>query len=145
MVSNQSTAGQVILPVTSSGADDILTSISTPDLFMRRLLHVGSIDTGATAGAHRAFRWSILVTAIRCTILYVVVPILIPVVSIARVVAAPVSIALCIFALLNGVVSVRRFWTANHPSRWKYLAFMVIVSVVLLTSICIDVTTLVLR
>jgi hypothetical protein len=145
MVSDQSMASRVGLPVTSSGYDDISTPFSAPDLFMRRLLHVGSIDMGATAGAHRAFRWSILVTAIRCTILYVIVPILIPVISVARVVAAPVSIALCIFALVNGIVSVRRFWTANHPARWKYLAFMGIVFVVLLVSIFIDVTTLVSR
>ena len=145
MVSDQSVAGQVGLRDAASADDDISISFSAPDLFMRRLLRVGVVDPGATEGAHRAFRWSILVTAVRCTILYLIVPILIPVISVARVVAAPVSIALCIFALVNGVVSVRRFWTANHPARWQYSAFMVIVFVVLLLSIIIDITTLVSR
>ena len=145
MVSDQRVVAEIRLPVSSSADDDVSRSFAAPDLFMRRLLRVGSIDPKATAGAHRAFRWSILVTAIRCTILYLIVPILVPVVSVAHVVAAPVSIALCIFALVNGVVSVRRFWTANHPARWKYTAFMGIVFVVLLVSIVIDITSLVSR
>jgi hypothetical protein len=73
------------------------------------------------------------------------VPIVVPVVSVAHVVAAPLSIALCVFALVNGIVSVRRFWSANHPARWKYSAFMGIVFVVLLVSLIIDITTLVSR
>ncbi|MBW4032498.1 MAG: hypothetical protein HIU88_07510 [Acidobacteria bacterium] len=112
---------------------------------MRRLLRVATVDPQAAAGAHRAFRWSILVAAVRCTILYLVVPILIPVVSVAHVVAVPVSITLCVFALVNGIVSVRRFWTANHPSRWKYSAFMGVVFVVLLVSLSMDFTSLVSR
>jgi hypothetical protein len=145
MVSDVRVASEVGVPTPPSGGSGRRASFAAADVFMRRLLRVDTVDPQAAAGAHRAFRWSILVTAVRCTILYMVVPILVPIVSVARVVAVPVSIALCMFALVNGVVSVRRFWIANHPARWKYLAFMGVVFAVLLVSIVIDITRLVSR
>ena len=99
------------------------------DRFMRRLLGV----TGRTssAGAHAAFRTSVVVSAVRCVITYVVVPVLVPILSLAGWVAAPIGIALCVYAVVNGIVSLKRFWSADHPKRWMYTAFMGVVFVVL--------------
>ncbi len=143
MVSDVRVASEVGVPTPPSRDHRRPVSFAAADVFMRRLLRVDTVDPRAAAGAHRAFRWSILVTAVRCTILYLAVPILIPVVSVAHIVALPVSIALCVFALVNGIVSVRRFWTANHPARWKYSAFMGVVFAVLLISLVVDITRLV--
>lgn len=117
---------------------------ATPaDRFMRRLLRVTTTDRKAAGGAHRAFRTSILVSAIRCIVSYVAVPILIPITAVSGAVAAPISIALSLFAIVNGVVSVRRFWIANHRHRWMYTWFMVVVFAVLAVALWFDIGRLV--
>lgn len=98
---------------------------------MRRLLGVRHIDSGAGSGAHRAFRVSVAVSAVRCLITYLAIPILVPLLSLSGWVAAPVGIALCVVAVVNGVVSLRRFWASDHAKRWTYTGFMGIVFVIL--------------
>lgn len=101
------------------------------DRAMRRLLRVAEHDSAAGAGAHRAFRVSVLVSAVRCLIMYIVIPVLVPLLSLAGWVAAPVGVALCVVAVVNGVVSLRRFWASDHPRRWMYTWFMGVVFVIL--------------
>ncbi|WP_420098694.1 hypothetical protein [Corynebacterium sp.] len=109
--------------------------VSRADRFMLRLLRVRQvdrIDMEAVAGAHRAFRWAIVFSAVRCTITYLLVPILIPVVSVAGMVATPLNITLCLLALVNGTVSMRRFWRTDHPGKWMYTWFMAVVFLILI-------------
>lgn len=114
-------------------------AIPPADRFMRRLLRVTDTDRRQADGAHRAFRTSILVSAVRCTISYLLVPILIPLTAVAGLVAAPISLALSLFAVVNGVISVRRFWVSNHRRRWMYTGFMAVVFIVLAVAMVIDV------
>ncbi|WP_297006777.1 hypothetical protein, partial [uncultured Corynebacterium sp.] len=77
--------------------------LSRVDRFMHRILRINRtdpIDMKAVAGAHRAFRWAIVVSAIRCTISYVIIPILIPVISVMGSLAGTITIALCVVALV---------------------------------------------
>lgn len=106
-------------------------SEGAPDRWMRRALGVRTLDARSGRGAHRAFRTSVLVSAVRCLVTYVAVPVLVPVLSLAGWVAAPIGLALCVYAVVNGVVSLRRFWRADHPHRWIYTAFMAVVFVIL--------------
>lgn len=101
------------------------------DRFMRRLLGVSSAARTSSSGAHRAFRISVVLSGIRCLITYVLVPILVPLLSLAGWVAAPIGIVLCSYAVINGIVSMKRFWGADHPQRWMYTFFMLVVFVVL--------------
>lgn len=128
------------------------------DRFMRRVLAVdvepvpagsgevsgidSGIDSGASAAAHRAFRISVVVSAVRCLITYVLVPILIPILSLSGWVAAPIGMALCVFAVVNGVISVRRFWRSDHPHRWMYTAFIGVVFVILAIALVSDLSRL---
>lgn len=98
---------------------------------MRRLLGIHGVDRGAVTGAHRAFRISVVVSAVRCIITYLAIPIVVPLLSLSGWVAAPVGIALCVVAVVNGVVSVRRFWASDHARRWTYTVFMGVVFVIL--------------
>lgn len=98
---------------------------------MRRLLGVTGMDSAAGAGAHRAFRVSVVVSAVRCIITYLAIPVLVPLLSLSGWVAAPVGMALCVVAVVNGVVSVRRFWISDHAKRWMYTGFMGVVFVIL--------------
>lgn len=120
-------------PAAPALAQPRFRSDAAPDRFMRRLLGVTTRTSGA--GAHRAFRISVALSAFRCIITYVVVPILVPVLSLAGWVAAPIGIALCVYAVINGVVSMRRFWSSDHPHRWMYTAFMAVVFVVLVLAL----------
>ena len=98
---------------------------------MRRLLGVRALTPGSSEGAHRAFRISVVFSGIRCLITYLLVPVLVPMASLAGWVAAPIGIALCVYAVINGIVSLKRFWRSDHPQRWVYTIFMTIVFVIL--------------
>lgn len=111
--------------------DPRFRSDAAADRVMRRLLRVDGLDPSASTGAHRAFRTSVLVSAVRCLITYLLIPILVPLLSLSGWVAAPIGIVLCVIAVVNGVVSVRRFWMADHPRRWVYTGFMAVVFVIL--------------
>ena len=112
------------------------------DRLMRRILGVGGPDRRSTAGAHRAFRVSVMVSAVRCLITYVLIPVLVPILSLSGWVAAPIGLALCLLAVVNGVVSVRRFWRADHPQRWMYTAFLGVVFVILAVALVSDLARL---
>lgn len=104
------------------------------DRAMRRLLGITGTDLRSGEGAHKAFRVSVVISALRCVITYVAIPVLIPILSLAGWVAAPVGLALCAIAAVNGVVSLRRFWRADHRHRWTYTAFITVVFVILAIS-----------
>lgn len=101
------------------------------DRFMRRLMGVQGLDRTQGEGAHRTFRIAVIVSGVRCLITYLLIPILVPLASFAGWVAAPVGIALCVLAVVNGVVSVRRFWKSDHAKRWMYTIFMGVVFIIL--------------
>ncbi|GAA4283813.1 hypothetical protein GCM10022261_13440 [Brevibacterium daeguense] len=104
------------------------------DRLMRRILGVRSLDLRSGEGAHRTFRISVVISALRCLITYVAIPVLVPILSLAGWVAAPVGIALCAIAAINGVISLRRFWRADHSHRWTYTAFIGAVFTILTVS-----------
>ena len=108
------------------------------DRWMRRLLQITGVDQRSGEGAHHAFRISVVISALRCLITYVAIPVLVPILSLAGWVAAPVGMALCAIAAVNGVLSVRRFWRADHPHRWTYTAFIGVVFVILTISVATE-------
>lgn len=135
---------------TPSVTDDTVHAPGTPrtpsraDRFMRRLLRIRTIHPGSSdEAAHRGFRVSLVVSGIRCLISYLLVPILVPMISFAGIVAAPIGIALCLIAGVNGVVSVRRFWITDHRTKWMYTAFIGFVFLVLAIALATDITRLV--
>lgn len=119
---------------------------SAADRFMRRLLRVPEGipgGSGLVGDAHRAFRTSLIISGVRCLITYLLIPVLVPLLSFAGVFAAPIGIALCAVAVVNGVISLRRFWVSNHRSRWMYTWFMVVVFLVLGVALYSDISRLV--
>jgi hypothetical protein len=114
------------------------------DRFIRRLLRVGDVvDKHAIFGARRSTTTAIVVSGIRCTITYLLIPIFAPFVSLLETLGAPISIALSWFAMVMGIVGVRRFWIADHRARWPYTTFIGAVLVLLSVAIVMDVTTIV--
>lgn len=116
---------------------------STADRFVRKILLIGDvIDRNAIFGARRSTTTAIVVSGIRCTITYLLIPILAPFLAFLDTLGPLISIALCLAAIVMGIAGVRRFWLADHVSRWPYTAFIGVVVVFLLVAIGIDVSRL---
>lgn len=118
---------------------------SAADRFMRRLLRVSEIAPTPRSAieAHRGFRVSLVVSAIRCLVTYLLVPIAVPIIGFAGIVSAPIGIALCVIAAVNGIYSLRRFWASDHRSRWMYTWFIAVVFLVLLAAMITDIARIV--
>lgn len=77
-----------------------------------------SSDTVADEGTpEKGFSRSILISAIRCTLTYVVLPFLAPWIGLAPGVGPGFGLAIGAVAIAANVMSIRRFWKADH--RWK--------------------------
>ncbi|MGI8516944.1 MAG: hypothetical protein ACR2ME_01180 [Acidimicrobiia bacterium] len=127
-----------------SGAQQLHPERPTADRFIRRLLYIGEVvDKDAIIGARRATTTAIVVSGIRCTITYLLIPILAPFVGLLGSLGAPLSIALSSFAMMMGIAGVRRFWIADHPARWSYTTFIGVVLALLSVAIALDVSTMV--
>lgn len=104
---------------------------------MRRLLRVpDERPVVRDEDAHRIFSASILVSALRCLLSYVILPF----VGLASGSLGPaIGIPVAIVALVFDARGIRRFWLADHRYRWAitgiYLAVMVLVSVLLAENI----------
>ncbi len=89
------------------------------DVFMRRLLRVPSRD-GSAKDAENIFGASILLSAVRCMLTYVLLPALAPVVDLTGAVGPVVGLVIGAVSSVAIVASMRRFWRADHRLRWAY-------------------------
>lgn len=135
---------ELATPVTTPNQSAASTR-SAADRCMLKLLRIPATKKSVAAEqeAHRGFRVSMVVSGIRCLFTYLLVPILVPIIGFAGIVAAPVGILLCIIAAVNGVVSVRRFWLTDHRMKWMYTWFIVIVFVILAIALATDISRLI--
>ena len=96
----------------------------------------------AQAEAQRAFNMSIIVSGIRCTLAYVVLPFVTPFIGLAPGVGPAIGIPVAVVAILANVVSIRRFWRAQHPWRKPITVLHVAVIVFMVVLIVLDTRTL---
>jgi hypothetical protein len=89
------------------------------DRAMRRLLRVPERRPVSEDSAHRIFSVSILLSALRCLLTYIILPILAPVLGATTSVGPAIGIPLAVVALIFDVRGIRRFWLADHPWRWR--------------------------
>lgn len=112
---------------------------------MRKLLRAEVRDKSVSSQrvAHRGFQVSLVVSGLRCIIMYLLIPILVPILNISGAVAAPIGILLCAIAVVSGIISVRRFWISDHKSKWMYTWFIAFVFVVLAIGLFFDINSIV--
>ncbi len=112
---------------------------SAADAFMRRLLRVPERKAATNDAAQRLFGTSMMISALRCLLSYVVFPILTPLLGTAAGVGPAIGIPIAVVALVFDVRGTRRFWLANHRHRWPitfiYVAVMALVTVLLVGDI----------
>lgn len=89
-------------------------------LFVRRGPEAPAAAAAADAVATRAFNVSLLFSATRCTLMYVVLPLLLPIFGVIH---PPLPLLMvCDLGALCGVIySLRRLWRLRSPARWRYL------------------------
>lgn len=117
---------------------------SQADLAMRRVLRLPVDAPRATADdARRAFQTSIMVATVRCLLMYIVFPFVLPAVGLASGVGPLIGIPISIVAIVAIVSSVRRFWRADHSKRWHYTVLGTAVVGFLCVLIAIDISELV--
>lgn len=71
-------------------------------------------------GAHGAFSKSIAISATRCLITYILLPLLAPVVDLSGGVGPFLGIALSVVSIVAIYFATRRFFAADHKYRWGY-------------------------
>ena len=125
--------GPVDAPVTTSAADRT----------MRRLLRIpdgrNRVDE---AGMHRIFGTSILLSATRCLLSYVLLPIVLPVIGVASGVGPVLGIVVGVLALVFDVKGIRRFWLADHRQKWAFSALYLVVGCMVAALVVTDIVHL---
>lgn len=87
----------------------------------------------ADEDAQRGFSRSIVVSGIRCTLTYVVLPFMAPWIGLAPGVGPVIGLIVGAIAMAANIFSIRRFWRADH--RWKVQATVLHSAVLLLLTV----------
>ncbi len=113
------------------------------DVAVRRLLRIPDGPPAPEGAAQRAFSTSILVSATRCLLTYIVLPFLAPALGLAAGVGPAIGIPIGVVAIGSNILSIRRFWAADHRWRWAYTAIALTVIALLLVLMVEDIVDLV--
>ncbi len=117
---------------------------SRADDGMRRLLRIpedqAPIDESET---HRIFSLSILLSATRCLLSYIVLPIVLPAIGVARGVGPAIGIPIGVLALVFDYLGMRRFWLADHHRRWAFSALYAVVGTMVAALLVVDIAHLI--
>ena len=101
---------------------------SRADVAVRRLLRIRERPEGVTtASAYSAFQKSMLISALRCTLTYVILPFVLPAVRLAKGVGPVIGITIGVVAMVFDVFSIRRFFAVDHRWRWHFTTIVLCV------------------
>ncbi len=108
---------------------------TTADRLVRQLLRIED----AAPRSIVSLKGSLILTAVRCILMYAVIPALAPLVGWLGVLARPLSIAMSLAAIGLAIYSLRRVWLADWHRRWAYTGFIAVVVTLLVVVIGFDV------
>jgi len=104
---------------------------------------VGSgVDDAPADGAERVFSKSVLISGIRCTLTYVIFPFGAPLIGVTADVGAVIGVTIGVVAIVFNLMSIRRFFVADHKYKWWASAMNVAVIVLLVILFVVDSQTL---
>lgn len=92
----------------------------------------------ATPG-ERAFSFSLFISATRCTLQYVLLPVVLPLIGLTTDISLPLVIVLDLLAITMLVRSLRHFWQTRHPRRFDMLPLSSVILFIILFSLGFDV------
>jgi hypothetical protein len=111
---------------------------SVLDRVVRQVLLIGD----ASPRALFDLKGSLVLSAVRCVLMYAVIPLVVPLIGWAGVLATPLSLLLSSAAIVLAITSLRRVWMADYRYRWPYTAFILLAVSLLVMIVVIDVRTL---
>lgn len=95
---------------------------------------VTDTSTSTSGAAEQGFSRSIIISGIRCTLTYVVLPFFIaPFIGLSPGIGPTVGLVLGTVAIAANLFSIRRFWRADH--KWKVHATVLHVAVLILLAV----------
>ncbi len=92
----------------------------------------------ATPG-ERAFSFSLFISATRCTLQYVLLPVVLPLIGLTTDISLPLVILLDLLAITMLVRSLRYFWQTRHPRRFDMLPLSSVILFIILFSFGFDI------
>ena len=99
-------------------------------------------DNSAVKDAENAFSKSVLVSAVRCTLTYVLIPFVFPIVGFGAGVGPWMGIPIGVAAIVANLVSIRRFRRANHRWKWPMTMINLGIIILLISLVAIDLSNL---
>ena len=112
-----------VCPFPHGMTGDAAVRRSHADMVVRKVLRIHGRPEGVTAkSAYSAFERSMLISATRCTLTYVVFPFLLPMFSFAKGPSLIVGIIIGLIAMTCDVFTIRRFFAIDHKWRWYFSA-----------------------
>jgi hypothetical protein len=121
------------------------TTLTRLDGFVSRLLFVkpqfaptAAEGSDATRVAERTFSFSLMLSAVRCVLKYVLLPFVLPVVGLAGNAATGLSLLINGVAIVSLLLSVRRLWQINYSRKWAYLGVAAVALVFIVAFILFD-------
>jgi hypothetical protein len=131
---------------TTADTDTSVPVRSTADRTMRRVLRL-PVDAPKQSimGAEGVFGKSIMVSGLRCTLTYIVLPLLAPIFNLSGASLPVIGLLLGAVSMVAIVISMRRFFAADHKYRWGYAAIGGAIFVMLIIAGIADISTLVER
>jgi hypothetical protein len=111
-------------PPTEASQVTVAKKQGRADHFARRVLLLPNQEGGEV---YNLFSSSILLSATRCLLSYIIFPILAPWLSEVPVVGPAIGVPIAVAALVFDVRAVRRFFIANHRWRWAAAALYAVV------------------
>ncbi len=104
-----------------SSADTVAPRRSEADLWARKLLFLDpDAPKVSIFAAQSAFQKSIAVSATRCLITYIFLPLLRPVIDLSGGVGPALGLTVGAVSMIAIIVAMRRFFAADHKWRWHY-------------------------
>lgn len=111
---------------------------------MRRVLHLPEGAPKADRGAaQQAFSRSVWISATRCLLTYIILPILGPIVGLTGNVGPVLGLSVGAVSMVAIVASIRRFFAADHRWRWRYTALGGGILVLLAVQAVLDIAELI--
>ena len=90
----------------------------------------------------RVFSQSILISAVRCTLTYVVFPFIFPVIGVTSGIGSTLGLIIGSIAIVANVFSIRRFWKADHKYKVPVSILNVGIIVLLVILVILDANNL---
>lgn len=125
-----------------------MAMVDTIDRIFARLLRVTpqpvpeapaqSAGGEAAAPAARAFGFALLISGLRCTLQYVMLPVVLPLIGVLSGLSLPLVLLLDGVALTMLVRSLRYYWRTLHPRRFDMLPLAALILFIILGSLSYD-------